>query len=243
VPPHLQQDAAVPTPYPEGEPGSSGDVVVEDDEAPQPANLLGACLTAFILGLLFFLVLGSIFLIAVLIRTGKVRGPADEVADESSATASRIRWTDASTNSLNLNRVQVRVRRAEWDVVRGRDASRKIVVSAAKYLSIYVNIKNHRMDRVAYKSRFSRPNKASLSDNRHRFYQEFRGSRFNAIELHVEDADLVPREDIDDRLIFIVPDTVDRDSIECFHLELPARAVGSDGTFYFEIPRDMVEGF
>ena len=49
--------------------------------------------------------------------------------------------------------------------------------------------------------------------------------------------------EIEDVVVFAIPEGVDRRTIRHFRLELPAEAYGGSGVYRFEIPRQSIQGF
>jgi hypothetical protein len=82
-----------------------------------------------------------------------------------------------------------------------------------------------------------------LADEDGRQFEPFRVSRFHSIEWHVAEDSLERGLELDDRLVFILPPDVNHDLAEAFLLELPAAAIGREGTYRFRVPVTMIEGF
>jgi hypothetical protein len=192
-----------------------------------------------------FVVLGSALLVVLLFASDVVRTRWEPVDYEHDVAEQRAEahWTDAVNKTIKIDNVRVRIDRAEWGHVRGRDSHGHIILSDDPYLSIIVNVRNRSRRTVPYQSWHSGPYPAVLMDETNREYGRFSVSRFKAIEWHVPDEQLEPAQEIDDRLTFAIPEDVPHDSIAAFRLELPAEALSLEGTFRFRIPVEMVEGF
>lgn len=161
-----------------------------------------------------------------------------------------IVWTDASQKSLRLDRVKVRVDRADYGEVRGKDARNTVIVSGENYLILTLNVQNQRGEPIEYRSWYggqfaspAGPRFARLTDSKGRPFEMIQFGDVSRVKGHTAEASLSPNDEVEDVLIFVIPPEVKRELIPHFKLELPAEAVGVEGTFRFEVPRDMIIDF
>ncbi|HND52296.1 MAG TPA: hypothetical protein PLV92_07860 [Pirellulaceae bacterium] len=176
---------------------------------------------------------------------------SEQVLDVAAQPDDEPRWSDASKYSLRLNAVKVRIERANYGEVFTRDDSRRPVVSDAEnFLTIYVEVANQRSEKIDYRSWYSHifpvkgvPRPAELADNTGRSFVVKKFTNVTGVRGHVHEISTSKSELIHDVLVFEIPPDVDRGEIEWFHLELPAAAYGDRGSYCFEIPVKMIEGF
>ncbi len=246
VPPHLAGISAAGHAAPQAA-GTIGGLPLESaphssDSSITSPEKSGGMLMALLVAATMFVALGSAVLVAALAVQGRlsVRDRSVEPpADDRAAT----HWSDAASKTLEIDDVRVRIDRAEWDVVRGRDRNGKIITSSEKYLSIIVNVCNRSRSDCLYESWHGGPYPAVLTDEDGRQLAPFQVPRFQSIEWHTPEETIERNLEVDDRLAFVVPPDLNHDSAEALLLELPAAAVGREGAFRFRLPTDMIEGY
>jgi hypothetical protein len=225
----------------------------------------GSSLSLLILGGAGCLVLGGLLLLVVIVRwTNRDRQSDRPTAlDANSPTSTQIvRWTPASSRrsgwssvsqgiAIDINSLAVDVHYVGYGEVRAKDAQNRVIVTDQKnYLQAYLKVKNLGSGPVQYSSwqgnAFTAGDqqvRATLVDDQRRSYpmQEF--THVAGLKGHTPRAILADKEEIEDVVVFAIPEGVDRRTIRHFRLELPAEAYGGSGVYRFEIPRQSIEGF
>lgn len=160
------------------------------------------------------------------------------------------RWSDASRVSLQHDGVKTRIDHVEFGDVFARDASRQVVTTQDKYLTIWVHVENNRVEPAEYRSwyggRFSRSTgtlAARLVDDQGVTYPLKTFDEVREIKGHVDRASLAKQDFTRDTLVFAVPERVQRSDVSYLRLELPGAAFGSDGFLRFQIPLSLIEGW
>ena len=135
--------------------------------------------------------------------------------------------------------------------VRAKDVQHRVLVSDQKnYLQAYLKIKNLGSGSVKYVSwqgnsftAGDRQVRATLVDDQQRSYpmQEF--ADVAGLKGHTPRLLLAEKEEMEDVVVFTIPESVDRRPIRHFRMELPAEAYGGSGVYRFEIPRQSIQGF
>jgi hypothetical protein len=253
-PPPSSSPAASPAAVAQKSTAGDQSQVSQSDAAPRKSASGGLTLILLLLAALF-VVLGATVVVVLLITQRNLpgTGPAGSnraggnrtndgdhrIAQERAEAA----WADAVGKSLEIDRASIKIDRAEWGLVRGRDSHGQIITSDDPYLSIIVTIRNHSRSPFLYQSWHSGPHPAVLMDETNREFGRFQVPRFKAIEWHIPDERLERGQRSADRLVFAIPTDVKHDSVAAFRLELPAEAVERQGVFRFRIPVEMIEGF
>lgn len=258
LPPQLPQVASAADPKAPATPALSqapGPVSIgsSPDEPAADASGNVAIVAVLLTGLL--LVLGTT-LVVVLLIIGKDetsdQGPGERGAVNGGVVVGDgavvrdgqvVQWTDAREKSLEGNDMRVRVDRAEWGIVRGRDSRGRMIESEKEYLSIIVNVHNRSRNTNLYESWYTGPHVAVLTDAQDRSFDRFISARFKAVEFHVAEEQLERAQEVDDRIVFAIPSDVSHDETDAFYLELPGQAIGCDEVFRFRIPVDMITDF
>jgi hypothetical protein len=118
-----------------------------------------------------------------------------------------------------------------------------------KYLAIYLTVQNRRATPLNYQSWYTVASptpetmRPTLTDGvGHTFpLKPFRGVAH--IKGHLPQATLAPREELEDVVIFHVPQDAAGSEFLFLRLQLPASVYGSKGSYRFQIPRSMVNGW
>ena len=157
------------------------------------------------------------------------------------------RWLPAGEGALRLGKTKIEIVRAEWSEARGKDASGTVIISDERYLHVILRAENTGVEPIDYRSWYGNDFPVSdgavrvrLTDN---FDREYPWVIFNDVERvrwHLPTATIEPRKYIEDVIIFEVPPEIDRSGVEYLRLSLPAAALGREGFYYFELPRDMI---
>jgi len=242
-------------------------------QAAESVESPGGSISLIILGGAGCLILGGLLLLVVVVRLANRdrepdRPPAaatgsPPVATVSSPPAAQIvRWTPETSRrsdwsrvsrgvAIDVNSLTVDVHYVGYGEVRAKDAQHRVLVSDQKnYLQAYLKIKNLGSVPVKYVSwqgnsftTGDRQVRATLVDDQQRSYpmQEF--ADVAGLKGHTPQAALAEEEEIEDVVVFTIPEGVDRRTIRHFRLELPAEAYGGSGVYRFEIPRQSIQGF
>lgn len=237
-----------------------------DELQPGGGGLLGLLIAAsVVIFLLCLTALGIVIWKRAASRDGEivvVDGQKTVLARPSSGSSAT--WVDAALKTpIRLNDVMVSIEQVEYGQVRARDAGGSVIVSDdADYLQVFVAIKNRQRQSIEYSSWYGGPfteppdanvanadTGVSLVDDQGGEYPLMRLTGVASVRGHTPRAVLKPPvaaddpASIDDVVIFAVPDDAARREIQHFRLELPARAYGGRGSYRFDIPSDMIEGF
>lgn len=238
-------------------------------DAPQPSaesvESTGSSVSLIILGGAACLILGGLLLLVVIVRLANRDREPDQptpVVTSSSTSAQIVRWTPESSRrsgwssvsrgvAIDINSLAVDVHYVGYGEVRAKDAQNRVIVSDQRnYLQAYLKIKNLGSRPVKYNSwqgnSFTAGDqqvRATLIDDQQRSYpmQEF--AHVAGLKGHTPRSILAEKEEIDDVVVFTIPENVNRRTIRHFRLELPAEAYGGSGVYRFEIPRQSVQGF
>lgn len=161
-------------------------------------------------------------------------------------------WTDASKFSQRRESVTVKVERATYGALRAKDLTHQIITTEDdNLLGIVISVLNRgsqvRPFQNWYGHAFIDPDGtellAELSDDRGRSYALLKFDDVSYIEGQRLADEIGDHESVQDTVVFLIPDEVDRSTIQYFRLSLPAAAIGLTGFFRFEIPVGMIEGF
>ena len=160
------------------------------------------------------------------------------------------RWLPAGEGALRLGKTKVEVVRAEWSEARGKDASGMVIISDQRFLHVILRIENTDLEPIEYHSWYGNDFplrdgavRVRLTDNVGRDYPWVIFDDLERVRWHLPLATIEPRKYIEDVIIFEVPPEIDRGSVEYLRLSLPAAALGREGFYYFELPRDMIVDF
>ncbi len=233
--------------------------------ATESAESRGSAFGLLILGGAACLILGGLLLLVVIVRLANRDHPPDRptaVGTNPPASSQIVRWTPESSRrsgwssvsrgvAIDLNALAVDVHYVGYGEVRAKDAQNRVMVTDQKnYLQAHLKIKNLGSVPVKYISwqgnSFSAGGqqvRATLIDDQQRSYpmQEF--AHVAGLKGHTPRAILAEKEEIDDVVVFVIPETANRRTIRHFRLELPAEAYGGSGVYRFEIPRRSIQGF
>jgi hypothetical protein len=227
----------------------------------------GSSVSLFVLGGAACFILGGLLLLVVIVRlANRDREPdrptAVGASSPSPASSQIVRWTPETSRrsswssvsrgiAIDINSLAVDVHYVGYGEVRAKDAQNRVVVSDQKnYLQAYLKLKNLGSGPVKYISwqgnSFTAGDqqvRATLIDDQQRSYpmQEF--EHVAGLKGHTPRAILAEKEEIDDVVVFVIPETANRRTIRYLRLELPAEAYGGSGVYRFEIPRQSVQGF
>jgi hypothetical protein len=161
-------------------------------------------------------------------------------------------WTDASRFSQRLGHAEVKVLRAFHGPIRVRDMNNQVVVTRDEnLLAVTVSVRNlgprpypfFNWYVNVFEEGSGDPVAAELTDDHARQYALLRFDDASSVEGQRWAARIEPRDRVQDTVVFLVPDEVARGEIAYFRLSLPAAAVGLAGSFRFQIPVTMIEGF
>lgn len=225
----------------------------------------GSSTSLIVLGGAACLILGGLLLLVVIVRlanrdrelaqptvTGTSSPTSAQIVRWTPETSRRSSWSSVSRGiAIDINSLAVDVPYVGYGEVRAKDAQNRVVVSDQKnYLQAYLKIKNLGSGPVKYISWQGNSFKASdqqvratlIDDQQHSYpMQEF--AYVAGLKGHTPRAILAEKEEIDDVVVFVIPETVNRRAIRHFRLELPAEAYGGAGVYRFEIPRQSIQGF
>jgi len=228
------------------------------DERPQPRSSCGL-LALCLLGGAACLVIGGLLLVLVLARASRERsGSASTESDGQQivhltpGSSQTSGWSDITQGIvINLNNVAVDVDYVGYGEVRAKDANNRVIVSEDKnYLQVFVNIENLRSGPLTYNSWYGnafvsgeRQVAATLIDDQGQQYEMLKFTHVRGIMGHTPEATLDAKNSTKDVIVFAIPSTVNRTTIRYFHLDLPAAAYGGSGSYRFEIPAGVIQGF
>jgi len=244
-------------PHEAGGGGTEGASLLLDDP-PQPRSS-GLLLALCLLGGAACLVIAGLLLMLALPGTDRDRpdsaaeGPGGQrivhVTPQSSQTSN---WSNVAQGIvINLNSVEVDVDYVGYGEVRAKDAANRVIVSEDKnYLQVFVNIKNLRSAALRYNSWYGnsfdssgRQVAATLVDDQGQQYEMLKFTHVTAIMGHTPNSVLDAKGAVKDVIVFVMPSTVNRGTIRYFHLDLPAAAYDGSGSYRFEIPSGVIQGF
>ena len=159
-------------------------------------------------------------------------------------------WLRVGEGAILLGKTQVQVMRAEWGEARGKDEYGAVVISDEQYLQIIVRVENNSSEPIHYRSWYGNefPTddgvlRVELHDQLQRDIPWKVFEEFERVRWHLPEATIEPWKMIEDVIIFQLPPDVDPATVEYVRLSLPAAALGREGFYYFELPRDMIEDF
>ena len=179
----------------------------------------------------------------LVIQAGAPRVDPDQSAKGATETAERVsNWVDASKASLQIDRVNIRVKRVEFGHVNGRNEKNRITLSADSYLAVYVQLNNQAGAPRGYRSwcREDPDGSAKLSDDSDRVYGISLPADIQRIRGRTAEADLVAGEVVEDVLLFVTPADWTVGGVEYLRLELAASAFGGEGVYRFQLPGNMI---
>ena len=178
----------------------------------------------------------------------KAQAQPEEI--EEIAADSPPRWSDASAVSLLCRGVKLRIDHAEFAEILAKDDEHHVLpTDGQKYLAVYLTVKNLGKEPVEYHSWYTHGGRTppklqpTLTDGAGHTFPLKKFTGVAQIKGHTPQAKLAHNDEINDTIIFRVPDEVPRDEVQFLRLQLSAAAHGGDGTYRFEIPRSMVSGW
>lgn len=215
----------------------------------------GAWVLAFSVFLLVASVgtLGVLYLLGIVDFKANLGSSSDVVVidsdDSNSDDESKpITWVDASKFSARMAGVKVKIQRVEMGEVRARDENRLIQRSQDEsFLQVFLIVQNQRRLDVKYTSWYGnqftvRDKKviAKMSANETPFTMLLFSDAYD-INGHTPIGDLEQSEELNDTIVFEIPEDVRIGDVENLRLELPGAAFGETGTIHFEIPVSMIK--
>ena len=159
-------------------------------------------------------------------------------------------WLPADQGALHMGDTKVEIVRAEFSPARGKDSSGFVQVTDQSYLQIIVRVENTAFQPIEYQSWYGNdfltdagPVRIRLHDAAENEFPWAIFSEFERVRWHNPNDTIEPRKYIEDVIIFEVPPNVDPRTVASLRLALPAAALGREGFYYFELPRDMIVDF
>ncbi len=166
--------------------------------------------------------------------------------------AADVHWTDAVRHGQRIAPITVRVERVKYGALRVKDLRNEVITTEDRnLLGITVSVAHGGQRAREFTSWYGHVFEADdggeqiaeLVDDQGRSYASLKFDDVTYIEgQRLADA-IRPRRPVQDTVVFLVPDEVDRAQVKYFRLSLPAAAVGLTDYFRFQIPVQMVEGF
>jgi hypothetical protein len=141
--------------------------------------------------------------------------------------------------------------RAKYGAVRAKDLNNEVITTDdTNLLAITVAIHNRGSQAHAFQSWYAGTTSQEgaaellpeLSDDAGRVYALLRFEDVSSIEGQRLADTIEPHQQVQDTVVFLVPEGIDRKQIRYLRLALPADALGTSGWFRFEIPASMVRG-
>ncbi len=176
----------------------------------------------------------------------------NRVAAEDASEEEEIRWIDASRAGQQKNRVLLKVERATYGSVRAKDLDGRVITTDDdNLLAIVVSVRNRNLEARGFQSWYGRTFDAGdnqevlaeLIDDQKRTYQMLKYDDVSSLEGQRLSDQIQRGQEVQDTLVFMLPRDVDRKAIQYFRLALPAKAVGLDGWYRFQIPVSMISGY
>jgi hypothetical protein len=174
-------------------------------------------------------------------------GVAAGVGDRDSVT-----WSDASRASQRFNSITAKVQRVFYGAIRVKNARQEVVTTDDdNLLAVTVSVHNRgsraRTFRSWYAHAFADEQGhellATLTDDQGRSYSLLKFDDVSYVEGQRLTDQVEPKQTVQDTVVFLIPENVDRSTIAYFRLLLPAAAVGVADFFRFQIPVEMIEHF
>jgi hypothetical protein len=146
--------------------------------------------------------------------------------------------------------VRVAIPQVVLGEVRGKDASRNVIVSENQdFLLVYVRITNMGDAPVHYRSWYGNAfdesgaiRLAELTDAEGTPHDMMTFADAVSIRGHKPEAQLEFKQECDDVIVFATSARATSELADHFDLELPAAAYGGKGVYRFRIPRGMIAG-
>lgn len=267
--PPVKQATVVPPPIPHGRPPpiptasppASGKAAAagEADDAPPPKihRRRGMWYELVLFGGLFCIVVGGLgFASYLMLQRGDVAVSPEHKdrdvvvqAEEDAPSKLADLWADGSRRSLRKNGMKVRLEEVEYFPIYGYDENRRLIRLGDKpYLKIIFNVTNQwaRSQRYTpwYGNTFEvegRTTGAMLWDDQGREYAVQIFTDVPSLQGQQFECYLEKNQELNDLLIFDVPEGVDLLQVKSWRLQLPASAVGQVGAYRFEIPVGMLK--
>ncbi len=168
------------------------------------------------------------------------------------ADAVAAHWTDAAKFSQRIGPISLKVERVIYGKLRAKDRTNQVITTEDdNLLGITVSAHNqgHRLRDFqnwyghAFVADDGAEMIAELTDDQGRSYALLKFDDVSHIEGQRLADQLGPDESVQDTVVFMIPDDVDRSVIKYFRLTLPGAAVGLAEFFRFQIPVRMIRGF
>lgn len=242
-----REDASVPRP---------GPATTSADVSPHACGLLWKLVAPA--SVLCIVISGSILGIYAVRRGGQTRGgsaqpgPAPVLArPDARGSTSEYRWTDALRGAQQLDALETRVVRAKYGAVRAKDLNNEVMTTDdTNLIAVTVSVHNRGAQPHAFQSWYAGTavQKGAgellpeLADDADRVYALLRFEDVSSIEGQRLADPIEPHQRVQDTLVFLVPEDIDRTEIRYLRLALPADALGARGWFRFEIPARMIQG-
>jgi hypothetical protein len=209
-----------------------------------------------LVALVCIVVSGSILGIYVVRRWDGAPGGSERLTPPATtqpgaAAPSAHRWTDAVRGAQQLGKLETQVVRAKYGAVRAKDLNNEVITTDdTNLLAITVAVHNRGSQAHAFQSWYAGTTSQEgaaellpeLSDDAGRVYALLRFEDVSSIEGQRLADTIEPHQQVQDTVVFLVPEGIDRKQIRYLRLALPADALGTSGWFRFEIPASMVRG-
>lgn len=163
-----------------------------------------------------------------------------------------VTWSDASRASQRFNTITAKVRRVFYGSIRVKNTRQEVITTDDdNLLAVTVSVHNRgsraRTFRSWYAHAFADAQGhellATLTDDQGRSYSLLKFDDVSYVEGQRLTDQVEPKQSVQDTVVFLIPEDVDRSTIAYFRLMLPAAAVGVADFFRFQIPVEMVEHF
>ncbi len=163
-----------------------------------------------------------------------------------------VHWTDASRSAQRRNPFTLKVERAAYGAIRAKDLENQVITTEDdNLLAITISVHNRgtrsRQFQNWYGHAFMTNDGgefvAELSDDQGRGYSLLKFDDVTQIEGQRVAGQVDPEETVQDTVVFLIPDDVDRATVQYFRLSLPGAAVGLSDYFRFQVPISMIDGF
>ncbi len=253
APEHDDPDAV--TPMPSVAPAlesDSGEYSGEELDIGEPRGVIWTFVAMLAFGVILTVLVAATFYIVRALPQADNGSASTEPTSSDAQDQVLYRWTNAAKFSQRMGPMKLKVERVVFGALRARDLKNEVFTTEDdNLLGITVSALNEgqraRVFQNWYGHAFVADDGAELiarlTDDQGRDYALLKFDDVSQIEGQRLADQIDPQQSVQDTVVFMIPDDVDRTAIKYFHLTLPGAAVDLAEFFRFQIPASMIKGF
>jgi hypothetical protein len=157
----------------------------------------------------------------------------------------KITWANAKTESSKLDKIIIKIPMIQFSEIRAKDSSHGVLISkGTNYLQVFIEMRNRGGDKQ-YESWFQDPGEEferlpKLFDQDHNELPMMLFDDAASVQGHVRQATFEADSELNDMIVFDLPEGKSIESIQSLYLVLPGSAVRENRKAYFKIPAEMI---